>query len=344
MSSSVGRRRRIGLAFLDPDGHWSCQPDDAGASRSGARGIWILTACVALIGVQHAVEADIAFQSDRDGELHIYLMEDDGSDVRRVREESEWEELPAWSPDGERLCYYAEELPPQRGLYILDVDRGSPPAFTGMPAWESAWSPDGRAIVGVSPHPDDPSACTLRVLDMSTLIWDGVPRDVAVWCSRPAWSPDALRIVVGQRVLDADTYELVDTLFKGRPVTTPQWSPDGSRLAFASRGLGLEWADWEIYVMNADGTGMRQLTSDPAWDGWPTWSPNGRSIAFSSLRDGNYEIYAVSADGGPVRRLTDHAADDKHPAWRPDPSVFVRFVGSLSLTWAWVKQWEGSGE
>ena len=86
------------------------------------------------------------------------------------------------------------------------------------------------------------------------------------------------------------------------------------RIAFSSHRDG----NREIYVMNADGSGVTRLTNNSAEDGSPAWSPDGRRIAFYSLRDGNYEIYVMNADGSGVTRLTNNSADDVTPAWSPD--------------------------
>ena len=71
----------------------------------------------------------------------------------------------------------------------------------------------------------------------------------------------------------------------------------------------------EIYVMNADGSGQRRLTRNPALDGYPTWSPDGQKIAFVSQRDDNAksglvrsEVYVVNADGSGLQRLTHRGA------------------------------------
>ena len=73
----------------------------------------------------------------------------------------------------------------------------------------------------------------------------------------------------------------------------------------------------EIYVMNADGTGQTNLTSNSAWDAQPAWSTDGSQIAFVSDRDGNDEIYVMSADGSNQTRLTSDPATDQQPAWSP---------------------------
>ena len=98
-------------------------------------------------------------------------------------------------------------------------------------------------------------------------------------------------------------------------VQAPAWSRDGRTIVFVS------WRDGngEVYAMDADGSGPRNLTQHPAKDVRPAWSPNGRRIAFVSRRDGNAEVYVVNADGSGKRNLTrDRASDDDYPTWSRD--------------------------
>ena len=96
--------------------------------------------------------------------------------------------------------------------------------------------------------------------------------------------------------------------------SVPTWSPDGRRIAFGSGRDG----NREIYVMNADSSGVTRLTDNDAIDSGPAWSPDGRRIAFSSTRDDNFEVYVMNADGSGITRLTNNDARDWHPAWSPD--------------------------
>jgi len=91
------------------------------------------------------------------------------------------------------------------------------------------------------------------------------------------------------------------------------WSPDGRTIAFSSDRDG----NFEIYVMNADGSNPIRLTYDDAADLYPGWSPDGRKITFESDRDGNSEIYVMNADGSSPVNVTHNPAADVHARWSP---------------------------
>ena len=158
----------------------------------------------------------------------------------------------------------------------------------------------------------------------------------------PVYSPDGSKIAFNRRsgfrtdicVINADGTNLI-TLTSANPQLEfseslyPAWSPDGSKLAFATNWNGQR--KFEIWVMNANGTGLVQLTTNvqqgsdfqgPLFssDSEPAWSPDGSRIAFSSNRDGrtDTELYVMNADGSNQTRLTDNAADDRNPTWSPD--------------------------
>ncbi len=99
----------------------------------------------------------------------------------------------------------------------------------------------------------------------------------------------------------------------------PKFSPDGSRIVFGSRRDD----DFEIYIMNADGTAQQRLTSSPGVDAHPTFSPDGKRIAFTSNRDRDYEIYTMKTDGSDVRRITNKEGRDDFARWHPDGTRLI---------------------
>ena len=125
----------------------------------------------------------------------------------------------------------------------------------------------------------------------------------------PTWSPTGERIVYADRrgLAWIDLESLETGRFPGGSAwdTSPTFSPDGRRLAFMARIHD----NWEVMVMNADGSGRQRLThSDPAQETpvsnvAPAWSPDGKSIAFLSNRDGPWRIYIMAADGSGQRPM-----------------------------------------
>jgi Tol biopolymer transport system component len=76
--------------------------------------------------------------------------------------------------------------------------------------------------------------------------------------------------------------------------------------------------DYEVYLMNADGSAVAALTNNAASDYVGGWSPDGQKIVFQSDRDGNSEIYVMNADGSAPTRLTNNPSFEFHPMWSPD--------------------------
>ena len=140
----------------------------------------------------------------------------------------------------------------------------------------------------------------------------------------PAWTPDN-RSIGYTSWLSGFPEVIISHLYEGRMTKPangtdydhnflPAFSPDGRQFAFMSNRDG----NPDLYVLNADGTGLRRLTNHPMIDTSPTWSPNGQQIAFTSDRTGTPQIYVIGADGTGLRRLTYETYCDR-PTWSPPP-------------------------
>ena len=130
----------------------------------------------------------------------------------------------------------------------------------------------------------------------------------------------------------------------------PFWSPDGLQLVFISpcraRGDFYDnaYKDSSLYLINADGTGFRALTTVPGADFDPAWSPDGDRIAFASIRDGRREIYVVALETGAVTRLTNSTdVENTQPSWSPLGNQIVYTVKRVSAYQIWSMSDTGQG-
>jgi Tol biopolymer transport system component len=265
-------------------------------------------------GVVAAGEGKIAFNSNRDGNYEIYVMNADGSDLTRVTDHPAADMSPAWSPNGQQIAFESER-DSNWEVYIMNADGSNLRRLTDHPAidWCPSWSSDGQHIAFVS----------FRDGNQEIYVMNADGSGLARLTNHPAmdrnpnWSPDGKQIAFDSSrdgncceiyVMNADGSGLA-RLTDG---VLPAWSPDGRQIAFTSNRSGNE----EIYLMNTDGSGLIRLTDHPANDFDGTWSPNGKQIAFQAKRDrDNMDIYIINADGSGLTRLTNHPAYDGSPAW-----------------------------
>jgi Tol biopolymer transport system component len=265
------------------------------------------------------VEPDnVAFISDRnDGQLDVYVMNMDGSNVRRVTTGAA-PKVFSWSPDGRRIVSDFDFFDSRYivstnddGIWdVLLTDSG----VDGDPDW----SPNGGRVAYASKIDGNSE---IYVMDVD----GGNPVRVTNHSAKdqnPAWSPDGEKILfTSDRDGNQEIYVLSltgggITRLTNRTGTDshPRWSPDGSEILFTSSQDG----DSEIYLMNWDGTDVRKLTSNRVEDTSPSWSPDGRRIIFASGdKHKDWEIYTMSRVGDQIDRLTDNKNLDLAPRWAP---------------------------
>jgi TolB protein len=144
----------------------------------------------------------------------------------------------------------------------------------------------------------------------------------------PRWSPDGKSIAYtsyrrgGGQIFISNIYQgTIEEVTKGPAENwLAAWSPDGSKLCVASpRGT----SHTNLYVINRDGSGFRQLTNDRSNNTTPTWSPSGTQIAFVSDRTGQPQIYTIGVDGTGFSRFTSDYSD--RPTWSPPPYNEIAF-------------------
>jgi dipeptidyl aminopeptidase/acylaminoacyl peptidase len=135
------------------------------------------------------------------------------------------------------------------------------------------------------------------------------------------------------------------------------FSPDGARVAFpAYVNEGSRDCCIELFVMNADGSGLTQLTHDNAYASFPSWSPDGSELVFSSYQGPSYvpgcpltrscpaDLYLIGVDGTGAHQLTNDAADEATPTWSPDgATIAYMHADGDSLGTLWVVHPDGTG-
>ncbi|MBA3736033.1 MAG: PD40 domain-containing protein [Actinobacteria bacterium] len=225
----------------------------------------------------------------------LWTMNADGSDRRRLtRSGTATDFSPSWAPDGRHIVFRTE-----RGKYIRD--------------------PRGSGAQGIFVINSD-----------GTRERQVQPRTGGLF---PAWSPSGKKIAYtgltgGHEsifLMNPDGSRKQDLHTKTRAAECTTWSPDSSKITYCGHDGDGNWAVW---VMNADGSGQRQLTHpvlvQPAGTGgdYPAaFSPDGRQILYSAGQHESREIYAIGIDGAGLKRLTYWVGADSPNAWLPDGQI-----------------------
>ena len=233
----------------------------------------------------------IAFERDAGASQEIFTMDADGSDVRQITfDEFPGDADPAWSPDGTRIAVERFDIPAGRdGIYTMNANGSDPVQLTQSDARgeniEPQWSPDGKTVVfGI--------ASDTRGHALFTINLDGTgERRITPWsldAVHADWSPNGRLILFESPDRDdeppgtsANVYTIgpdgshlvAVTHYRGGDVNAGNaaWSPDGRKIVFVQVPGSGPFGNPDIFTMNADGSGIYQVTTSTLFDFRPDW-------------------------------------------------------------------------
>jgi hypothetical protein len=251
------------------------------------------------------LEGKIAFPvfDPERGTYDIFIANTDGSGREKVKEEAS---QPCLNPDGSEITYRSLRAD-KKGLIVAHTfgediwtisalhEASRPSVSAGGTAFHVRQALDSPVHLYLARA--DKGADVLRWGDQHQPItgdspaWVSGERLVYRGCAGPECGLYLTASVEDGTAITQLTHELTDT--------NPEASPDGKKIAFMS----LRDGNWEVYVMNMDGSEVKRLTNNGDTDGLPIWSPDGQTIAFASDRSGEWALWAMNPDGSNQRML-----------------------------------------
>lgn len=245
-----------------------------------------------------ALVGTIAYPVFNGNDYDLYFGQADGSGTKFFRAGAS---QPAFSADGSRIAFHSWKGD-SRGLVTMDVSGANGYLVANFIEDQlPTWTADGEEIIYLTRRTGGRQSQLVKAdasteLGETTILGEGEYPTVGAngQLTFKGWGTTAF----GLRVASENMGD-IQTITSADEDTAPALSPDGKQIAFMSRREG----NWEVYVINVDGSNLQRLTNDPAEDGLPTWSPDGNAIAFVSSRGGPWAVWAMTPEGSGQRQL-----------------------------------------
>jgi TolB protein len=270
-------------------------------------------AVVATAGAAPASTWRVTLTTNRAGDSDIYSMNANGTNVRKLTNTKGFDGAGPASPNGRKMLFYRN----QGGVWVMNADGSGKRDLTPNRGWNApgGWSPDGRKIVFASNRDGNNEIYVMNAdgTGQRNLVPSPSSQEYAA-----GWSPDGRTILF---VTDRDhNWEIYAVNADGSDprnltrnpgndggvggVVGAGWSPDGRKIVFTSTRDSHDKDNPDLFVMNADGSGVRNLTHAPGAEFLLSWSPDGRKLAFGRLPlQPRWSFFVMNADGSGVHKV-----------------------------------------
>jgi TolB protein len=253
----------------------------------------------------------VVFHSNRSGKQAIYIMDTAGKNLKQLTDFGWSEGTAKWSPDGNRMVFSADPEPDNSEIFIINKDGSGLKRLTHTKGDDShpAWSGDGKKIIFNS----------ARTSPDLSLPWNRQYHEIFE--------------------MNADGTGIRQITTNKTTCTYPAYSPDGKKIVYrkVTNEPGYNWdfspslRNSEVFVSDINGANEINISKNAAFDGWPTWSPDGQWILFGSNRAGPANVgslFIIKPDGTGLQRITQGPMGYAQPAWSPDGKWIYAYMNS----------------